>query len=325
MFSTISEEKLMQEFSEMVNLRIVPSGKPVGAEIQGVDLAQPLTDATLQAIRKAVDTYGIVCFREQNLPPDTQINLSKRFGPLQKHVRQEYALPNYPDIHLISNVKEGERSIGSAYAGDDWHTDLCFMREPLRYAVLHAIEVPVDEAGRILGDTLFASTAHAYETLPSELKARVAGLHGIFQYHRAQERKRQQRAKDHPRPELTPEQKAATPDVTHPVVVTHPLTKRKVIYVNQVYTFGLSGISEQDAQPLLNALYSHITREETIYTHKWRNGDVIMWDNWSTQHKAIADYRLPQRRLMHRTAIMGTVPFESATAIEEHSDAHAAI
>ena len=89
---------------------------------------------------------------------------------------------------------------------------------------------------------------------------------------------------------------------------------RKVLYVNKVYTFGIVGMTEEEAQPLLQRLYAHITRPEYVYVHKWRLGDVIMWDNWSTQHQAIGDYRLPQRRLMHRTAIMGTVPFESAVA-----------
>jgi taurine dioxygenase len=306
----------MNRQNEKVDFQIVPSHRPVGAEVEGLDLSHPLPDAAIDAIRQAVDTYGMLCFRDQALAPEGQISFSRRFGPLEKHIRQEYALPGHPDIHLISNLKDGERSIGSAYAGDDWHTDLSFMREPLRYAVLHAIEVPVDETGRVLGDTLFSSTAHAYDTLPDDLKQAISGQHGVFQYHRAQERKRRQRANDHPRPELTPEQKAATPDVTHPVVITHPITGRKVIYVNQVYTFGLVGMSEEDAKPLLERLYAHITREAVVHTHKWRKGDVILWDNWSTQHKAIGDYRLPQRRLMHRTGIMGTVPFESAMAAD---------
>lgn len=294
-------------------LEVVNSSKPVGAEIRGIDLARPLDDEAIAAIRGALDTFGMIYFRDQRLSPDRQVALSRRFGPLHKHVRQEYALPGYPEVHLISNVKEDERSIGSAYAGDDWHTDLCFMREPLRYAMLHAIEVPTDASGRVLGDTHFASTSYAYDTLPEELKRAIAGRHGIFQYHRAQARKQRERANDHARPDLTPEQKAATPDVTHPMVVTHALTGRKVVYVNQVYTFGIAGLSEAAAAPLLARIYAHITRPETVYVHRWQPGDVIMWDNWSTQHKAIGDYRLPQRRLMHRTAIMGTVPFEAAT------------
>ena len=307
----------MPQASSQGRLRITESGRPVGAEVHDIDLAQPLDDATVEAIRIAVDTHGMVVFRDQALPPENQIALSRRLGPLAKHVRQEYELPGHPEIHLISNIKEGESSIGSAYAGDDWHTDLCFMREPLRYAILHAVEVPTDDKGTVLGDTWFANTAYAYDTLPERLKRTIAPLHGVFQYHRAQERKRAQRANDHPRPPLTEAQKAATPDVTHPVVITHPITGRKVIYVNQVYTFGIVGMSEDDAAPLLAELYAHITRPEAVYVHKWRRGDVIIWDNWPTQHKAIGDYRLPQRRLMHRTAIMGAVPFESATPLEE--------
>lgn len=295
-------------------IEVIPSGKPVGAEVRGIDLAAPLNDARIAAIRAAVDAHGMIYFRDQRLPPERQIALSRRFGPLYKHVRQEYALTGYPEVHLISNIKDGERSIGSAYAGDDWHTDLCFMREPLRYAMLHAFEVPTDESGRVLGDTHFASTAYAYDTLPEDLKRRIDGRHGIFQYHRAQARKQQERAGDHARPDLTSAQKAATPDVTHPMVITHPVTSRRVIYVNQVYTFGIVDLNEEEAQPLLLQLCAHITRPEHVHVHHWRAGDVIMWDNWPTQHQAIGDYRLPQRRLMHRTAIMGTVPFESATA-----------
>lgn len=294
-------------------MEVIGSGKPVGAEVRGVDLAAELDDETIAAIRHAVDTHGMIYFRGQQLPPERQVALSHRFGRVQKHVRQEFALSGYPEIHLISNVKEGERSIGSAYAGDDWHTDLCFMREPLRYAMLHALEVPTDATGRVLGDTHFASTTYAYDTLPADLKRAISGRHGIFQYHRAQALKQQARAKDHARPDLTAEQKAATPDVTHPIVVTHPISGRKLIYVNRVYTFGIVGMSEEDAQPLLQQLFAHIARPEVVYVHHWQAGDVIMWDNWPTQHQAIGDYRLPQRRLMHRTAMMDTVPFESAT------------
>lgn len=304
----------MSAIATRQRIEIVSSGKPVGAEVRGIDLSTALDAETITAIRDAVDRHGMIYFRDQQLAPQQQIALSRHFGALHQHVRQEYALSGYPEIHLISNVKEGERSIGSAYAGDDWHTDLCFMREPLRYAMLHAIEVPTDASRRILGDTHFASTAYAYDTLPEDLKREIGDKQAIFQYQRAQARKQRERAADHARPDLTPEQKAATPDVTHPMVITHPITGRKVLYVNKVYTFGIVGMTEEEAQPLLQRLYAHITRPEYVYVHKWRLGDVIMWDNWSTQHQAIGDYRLPQRRLMHRTAIMGTVPFESAVA-----------
>jgi taurine dioxygenase len=283
-----------------------PSGKPVGMEVTGLDLSRPLDAGTFAEVKRAIDGNGVICIRGQSLTPGQLLAFSRPFGNLHRHVRQEYALPGHPEIHLISNVKEGERSVGSAYAGDDWHTDLCFMQHPCHYAILYSMEVPVKD-GKVLGDTEFVSTRHAYETLDDGMKAWLAGKRGVFQYHRAQARKQQQRSKDHARPDLTPEQKAATPDVTHNAVITHPVTGAQCLYVNQTYTFGIEGMAEEAAAPVLQRLYAHITRPEFVYRHRWQVGDVIMWDNYQTQHKAIGDYALPQRRLMYRTAIDGTV------------------
>jgi taurine dioxygenase len=296
------------ETTELCGLRVRQSDKPVGAEVISVDLSRDLDDDTFAAIERLFNQNGMIYFRNQKLTPDQQLRFSRRFGELELHVRQEYALPGYPEIHLISNVKEGERSIGSAYAGDSWHTDLCFMKEPSRCSLLYAIEVPVKD-GKVLGDTLFASAQYAYDTLPADVKAKIEGLRGIQQYHRRQEMKRQQRLKDHARPELTAEQKAMTPDITQPVVRTHPFTGRKCIYVNETYTFGIEGMSDEEAQPLLRLLCEQVTRPEHVYRHKWQVGDLIMWDNCATQHIAIGDYALPQRRLMHRTAVKGGAAF----------------
>lgn len=294
--------------AEKSRVGLRPTGLPVGVEVTGVDLSQELDADTFATIERAFNGNGVAYFRGQHLTPEQLLRFSRRFGTLEKHVRQEYALPGYPEIHLISNVKDGERSIGSAYAGDDWHTDLCFMQKPSRCSLLYSVEVPVKD-GKPLGDTEFCSAAYAYETLPEDLKEALRGRRAIFQYHRAQERKRRQRAHDHPRPELTAEQKAATPDIMHPAIRTHPITGRKCLYVNQTYTFGLEGMTEEQSQPLLERLYAHITRPDLVYRHKWQVGDLLMWDNCLTQHKAIADYALPLRRLMYRTAIEGTVPF----------------
>lgn len=295
--------------AELTRITVRYTDKPVGAEIVGVDLSQALDDETFAAIERVFNENGMIYFRNQRLTPEAQLRFSRRFGELEKHVRQEYALPGYPEIHLISNVKEGERSIGSAYAGDAWHTDLCFMKEPSRCSLLYAIEVPHQD-GKPLGDTEFASTQYAYDTLPEELKRQLTpGMRGIQQYHRRQEIKRAQRMKDHPRPELTPEQKALTPDITQPVIRTHPATGRKCVYVNETYTFGIEGRPEAEARPLLGALCDHVTRPQHVYRHVWQVGDLIMWDNCSTQHRAITDYALPRRRLMHRTAIRGAAPF----------------
>jgi taurine dioxygenase len=284
------------------------TGLPVGIEVHGMDLSQPMEPVVLHGIEQAFNNNGVIFFRGQHLSPEDLLGFSRHFGQLETHVRQEFALPGYPEIHLISNIKDGERSIGSAYAGDDWHTDLCFMKEPSRCSILYAVEVPFKD-GRALGDTEFCSTAFAYNTLRDETKQKLNGRRAVFQYQRAQARKCEQRRHDHPRPELTPEQRAMTPDITHPAVRCHPVTGQKCLYVNQTYTFGIEGMAEDESRPLLAEVLAHITRPRYVYRHHWRVGDVLMWDNCLTQHRAIGDYALPQRRLMYRTSIKGSAPF----------------
>jgi taurine dioxygenase len=282
--------------------------RPLGTEVLGLDLSRGVDDGTFTSLKDVFDRNGMIYLRGQSLSPERLIAFTARFGTPDRHVRQEFALPGHPEIHLISNVKENDRSIGSAYAGDDWHTDLCFMRYPARYTFLYAIEVPVRD-GKVLGETRFASTAHAYDTLDPDTRSWLDRQRGVFQYHRAQARKQAQRAKDHARPPLTAAQKAATPDLSHDAVITHPVTGRRCIYVNRTYTFSFEGMTEQASAPVLGRLHEHITRDEAVYVHRWQTGDLIMWDNYSTQHMAVGDYALPQRRLMHRTAICGTEDF----------------
>ena len=278
---------------------------PFGIEVRGLDLHASLDRTTFGQVENAFNRAGIAVLRDQNLSPEAQVAFSKGFGELEMHVRPEYALPGYPHVHLVSNIKDGGRNIGSAYAGDNWHTDLCFMRRPARLSILHAKEVPHDDRGRALGSTLFVNVADAYDRLDADTKHRIATLRGIHQYHRAQEIKRRQREEDHPRAPLTDEQKAQTPDVSHPVVRTHPFTGRKCLYVNPTYTFGIVGWPEERARALLDRLFAHCLEPEHVYRHEWRVGDVLMWDNCSTWHKALGDYGAQQRRLMHRTAVMG--------------------
>ena len=282
---------------------------PFGIEVRNVDLSGELDEATFDRVESAFNHAGVAVFRNQDLSPEAQVAFTERFGELEVHVRQEYALPGYPQIHVVSNVKKDGRDIGSAYAGDNWHTDLCFMRKPARLSILHAKEVPCDDRGRPLGSTLFVNTADAYDRLDTGTKHRIAKLRGVHQYHRAQEIKRRQREKDHPRGSLTGRQRARTPDVSHPVVRIHPLTGRKCLYVNPTYTFGIVDWPEDEARPLLERLFSHSLEPGNVYRHQWRVGDVLMWDNCSTLHKAVSDYAAPRRRLMHRTAVIGDEPF----------------
>lgn len=279
------------------------------AEIHGTDLSRPLDDDAFRAIEDLFNDRGVIFFRDQSLTPAQLIAFGRRFGAVEKHVRQEYSLDGFPEIHVLSNIKEGERTIGSAYAGDMWHSDLCFMKSPSRCSILHALEIPHDGNNNPLGDTLFASAAEALDDLDGETKAFVRAHRGVMQYNRRQELKRQERLHDHPRPPLTEAQKAKTPDITQPMVRTHPITGRKAIYVNETYTLGIDGMNDEDATPILRKLHEHVTRPDRIYRHRWRVGDVLMWDNCLVQHKAIGDYKLPQRRKMIRVSVSGTEVF----------------
>jgi len=278
------------------------SGAACGAEIE-FDLAQDIPDSTFREIESAFHDNIVVVFREQQLSSQRHIEFSSRFGELEIHIVKKYLLPGFPEILLISNIRnEAGEHIGLADAGFTWHTDTSYRRRPSRCSLLYAKEVPQRD-GEPLGDTVFANTIAAYEALSDSMKRRIDGLKAI---HRYSERRR---VADSPRPKLTAEQLAETPDIAHPIVRTHPYTGRKSLYVTAGECVGIEGMAEDEAVELIAELDAHCVRPEFLYRHKWQVGDLLMWDNATSMHLAICDYALPQRRLMHRTTVIGTVPF----------------
>jgi taurine dioxygenase len=286
-------------------LRIEPSGAALGAEIVGVDLSKTLDDAAFNAIVAAYHEHEVVFFRGQTLTPEQHIAFSRRFGELELHVRADRCRPGYPELFVVSNVIENGKPIGSQDAGLFWHSDLCYMAEPSRGSIFYAREVPIADDGRPLGDTLFASATAAYNALPDSTKQRIAGLKAVNSYEKGYYRDR----KSGGRPPLTEEQKRRTPDIEHPVVRTHPFTGRQCLFVNEGYTSAIAGMDGRDGETLLNTLLEHATQERFIYRHRWRVGDLLIWDNCSTQHLAVPDYELPRRRVMERATVRGSRPF----------------
>ncbi|HEX2824724.1 MAG TPA: TauD/TfdA family dioxygenase [Burkholderiales bacterium] len=286
-------------------MEIRKSGAALGAEIRGIDLSQPLDDKTFQQIVDAFHEHEVVFFRDQTLTPDQHVAFSRRFGELEHHVRADRCRPGYPELFVVSNVIENGKPIGSQDAGLFWHSDLCYMAEPSRGSIFYAREVPVDDSGEPLGDTLFASATAAYDALPESTRQRISGLQAINSYAKGYYRDRN----SGPRPELTEEQKKKTPDMPHPIARTHPYTGRKCLFVNEGYTSRIVGMDGPEGDTLLNELLAHATEERFIYRHKWRVGDLLIWDNCSTQHLAIPNYQLPKRRLMERATVKGSRPF----------------
>jgi len=279
-------------------IEILPTGAAVGAEIRGVNLARPLDDETFRAVERAYNEHGVVFFRGQSVTPDRLLAFTQRFGDLQFNTfGEKHGLPDWPGIVLISNVEASGREIGVKRAGDRWHSDMCYTPKPPRGTILHAREVPVRD-GLSLGDTCFAATHAAYDALPAAMKRRLAGLKAVFDF---TGRKRAV--------PITQAQIEAFPPVVHPIVRTHPCTKRKCLYIMRDDCTGIVGLEDEEAQILIEALADHIVRPEFIYRHRWQPDDLLIWDNCTVQHKAIQDYRLPLRRLMHRTTFAAaTVP-----------------
>lgn len=278
-------------------MQIKPLSQHVGAEIAGVDLARPLSDDAFRKIEDAYDRYSVLVFRDQELTPEQQIAFARRFGELEISPRTDFALPGYPEILVLSNIIENGKPIGNAEAGRTWHTDMSYTAKPPRGSLLYAREIPI-ENGRALGDTVFASAAAAFDSLPRERQAALIGLRAI---HRAGAKK------------YAPGSKLADavkdlPDVEHPVIRTHPATGRKAIYVRDGECVGIRGVAEQESLPLIKELSEMVPQEAFCYRHTWRVGDLLMWDNSMTQHLAISDYKLPLRRLMHRVTVNGTAP-----------------
>ena len=287
--------------------RSVPAGIGVrrlsaaaGAEITGVDFSRPLAPGAVKQIERALADNCVLLFRGAQITPEQHIAFSRQFGTLEAHVIGDFALPGHPEIFVVSNVKEGGRLKGAVYAGQYWHSDLSYMRNPSLGSLLLCHEMP--EVG---GDTMWANMYLAYETLSETLRGFISGLKAVHDYSHAYDT---YFAHLKERPPLTPEQRAKTPPVEHPMVRTHPVNGRKALYVNPGFTTGIVGMPQEESQPLLDFLFRHSTRPEFIYRHKWQVHDMIFWDNRCAMHYALADYDFSVRRHMHRTTIAGNEP-----------------
>jgi taurine dioxygenase len=280
---------------------IAPFDAKLGAEINGVDLSKDLDDSVFARIEADFDTHSVIVFRDQTLPPDRQLAFARRFGELEINAFDAYALDDQPAVLRISNIMRDGRPIGYADAGSHWHSDMSYTRQPPRCTLLHALEVP-EKDGKALGDTLFVGTGFAYDALPEATRMRLDGLRAVHRF-AAKER-------GFAKPlTLSQEQIERYPDAVHPVVRTHPRTGRKCLYVRRGECVAIPGMAEAEALALIDELSEHCVRPEFQYRHEWRVGDLLMWDNCAVQHKAIKDYDLPQRRLLHRVTVNGSVPF----------------
>ena len=277
-----------------------PFDAPLGAEVLGLDLSQPVGNRAFLRVHDAHLKHHVLVFRDQNLTPQQQIDFSRLFGKLQIHVLRNFQLEGHPEVLVISNIIEDGKPTGLGDAGHFWHSDLSYKETPSLGSMLHAQELPAEG-----GDTLFANMHLAYDTLPSALRSAIKGKYAEHSY-LAQYAELQRRSPF--RPALTQQQIDEVKPVIHPVVRTHPETGRPALFVSEHFTTRIAGLPEDESRALLDELFVHSVRPEHIYRHQWQPGDLVFWDNRSLMHLA-AGCPPDQRRKLYRTTIEGDVPF----------------
>jgi taurine dioxygenase len=268
-----------------------PLSPALGAEILGVDLREPLDDASFQQIRDAWHRHLIILLRDQRLSEEDQVHFAERFGPPAK-IHTPQFVTRHPAVMLISNIREDGKPIGALPDGEmQFHTDQCHQERPAMASMLYAIEVP-----KVGGNTLFANAYSAYETLPDHIRHRLAGRKALNAYdYDSAATIRSDAVSD------------SAPSYAHPVVRTHPATNRQALYVNRLMTRRIEGLPAPESDELLAFLFDHQENPDFIYEHVWRPGDILMWDNRCTLH-ARTDFSPDERRLLRRVTILGEKP-----------------
>jgi taurine dioxygenase len=278
-------------------MEIQPISKVMGAQVRGVDLSRPLGDKAFGEILHAFHRYMLLVFPGQRIDEAQQTAFSRRFGELQIHVLEQYRHPRHPEIYVLSNVDAVTGKTTGTHPDKGtlvWHSDLSFVPKPALGTALYGIEVP-DEGG----DTLFADMCAAYDTLDPETKARLGKLRAVHDINVSRIR-----AGEAP---MSERQRAEAPPVEHPAVRTHPATGRKVLYVSR-HASHIAGMPRAESDALLERLQAHATSERFVYRHRWRQHDLVIWDNRCTMHCATQYDPGAERRVMHRTVIKGDAP-----------------
>ena len=278
-----------------------PLAAALGAEIRGVDLSDPLSAATVAAIRQAWLDHQILVFRGQHLTDAQLTAFSSHFGDLDTVPGWEPFSPaGHPEVLIISNVQEDGATIGVLGDGEaSWHTDMSYLDQPPPGSLLYSLEVP--ETG---GDTCFMSMYAALDGLPPDLRAAIAGksLNHDSSHDSAGNLRSNHTAF---------EDVSGAPGARHPIVRKHPETGRPALFLGRRLHAWVVSETVAASEALLDRIWEHCTREEFTYRHRWQTGDLLMWDNRCTMHRR-DPFDAQARRIMHRTQLKGDAPVEVA-------------
>ncbi|WP_173401477.1 TauD/TfdA dioxygenase family protein [Ilumatobacter coccineus] len=278
--------------SDADRIEVVPQSRTIGAELHGIDLSRPLSDAAIALVRRALLDWKVLFFRDQDITTEQHLEFARRFGPLEIHPFAPEK-PGFPEVLAITHDEEspGHENL--------WHSDVTWRLEPSLGSVLRMIDGP--ELG---GDTVFSDMYAAYDGLPQRIKERVDGLvarHDFTNF-------RRRMIRNGATPEQVAEFDATYPNPEHPVVRTHPETGRKGIYVNAAFTQEIAGLDPDESAELLDVLYRQAAYPEYQVRFRWAPNSIAFWDNRSCQHYAVSDY-WPDVRKVERVTIIGDAPY----------------
>lgn len=266
----------------------------LGASVSGLDLTKPVDAEISAALNDALTQHLMLCIRTQTLEPNAFAEASRIFGPPKKFVLRRDRLDDAPEVSIVSNRPpslEGKPLVQAKH----WHTDDSYFAEPATLTLLHAQTLP-DEGG----DTEFINCYAVLDALPADMRKRIEGLRAVHKY---KSRRNMSWVADQ-----TPEEKAETPPVDHPLIRTHPQSGRQSLYINPNRIDHIVGWNEADSDALLDELYEFAFQPQFQYRHKWLPGDLVVWDNRCLMHRANDQYDVNQLRVMHRIMLEGEAP-----------------
>jgi taurine dioxygenase len=283
----------------MVTVEIGKLSDTAGAEILGLDLSKPLSSEDRDVILSALNNHHVLVFRNQILSKDQQITFTQQFGELEQHVGRLPDGSRYPIVHTVTNLDpvSGKPTTAPHTHGNYfWHTDKSYHAIPSLMTLLYAVDVP-----QVGGDTLFCNMHFAYNALSTLEKNSLKSLKAVHSWEASRRNTGNIPASE--------EQKRERPPVSHPLVRTHPETKKKSLYLG-MHICHIEDMEAEKSKLLLKDLLNKSTIEKNIYRHSWRTGDLVIWDNRCLLHKADRNYDIAAHpRVLHRTVVRGAIPF----------------
>jgi taurine dioxygenase len=284
-------------------MKVTPVSEILGAEVTGIDLSDTLGSETKAALREAFLTYQVLVIREQTLSPTQQVAFSKIWGDLEIPANIQHTTEESENVMILSNeIRPDGSAVGVVDGGDFWHSDSSHVTVPSMITILQSVRNP--DRG---GDTEFCNMYTVYAALPQDLKQKIEGRFGIHHVSKAVN-KRVTISPDRPgAKDFYEAQAVARAQVIQPLVLVHPETGRKSLYCSPRFTVGIKGMSEEQADPILDELFAYVTdrKRPYHYRHKYRANDLVLWDNRCLCHRAVGGYGLPDIRRMHRTVVGG--------------------